>query len=360
MRRETPRRRLRPRRPRSSRNRRAHQPHLHLFMLYGSVAALLALALLAFSDAEPTSMRARRQHHAGQGHARPSDRRDAAAGRERLSPAASSPGVVDAPLPPPQPPSHVSYSRRNQPRFRVEGTLVSDRGSGDGSRPAAAGAAIGGTRSPGAGAPYATAFVASSPWPAAAAGAGGFAAGRAGGAAASSSSWVTRPRRRDQPTQGQRQHGQWLQNCAPGPAGPRGDWGGGGDSWGGGGGRHTGTYNCQQGPLLHGSTPPPRHAAAGGNSALFMGAGGEDAPAAPAGGRRLTRPPLLITIGPQCAGKTSLLKGLAAKSESEAARDSHGGDGGSGGSPVPSVTDVTIDDHPSVRPGSCRAAVLCP
>ncbi|CAN0499500.1 unnamed protein product [Ectocarpus sp. 8 AP-2014] len=68
-----------------------------------------------------------------------------------------------------------------------------------------------------------------------------------------------------------------------------------------------------------------------------------------------SRPALLVTIGPQCAGKTSLLRALAAKSEAarEERRSSGGGmtsgnTAGGGGAAVPSVADITIDDHPSV------------
>ncbi|CAN0037806.1 unnamed protein product, partial [Ectocarpus sp. 13 AM-2016] len=67
-----------------------------------------------------------------------------------------------------------------------------------------------------------------------------------------------------------------------------------------------------------------------------------------------SRPALLVTIGPQCAGKTSLLRALAAKSE--AAREERRSSGGGGmtsgdtaaAAAVPSVADITIDDHPSV------------
>lgn len=129
-----------------------------------------------------------------------------------------------------------------------------------------------------------------------------------------------------------------------------------------------GNYNYQQqgrqGSVPGSPPPPPWYAAPGGNSALFMGnagGGAASASAAAAGGRGLTRPPLLITIGPQCAGKTSLLKELAEKSESEAARERGGRNGGgdgdgrvTAGSPLQPVTDVTIDDHPLVRFESCE------
>ena len=92
-----------------------------------------------------------------------------------------------------------------------------------------------------------------------------------------------------------------------------------------------------------------------------MGAGGGQTGGGSGGGQ--TRPALLITIGPQCAGKTTLLQGLAAKSkaarqsqrqrEGEADNGGGGGGGGGGKSSVPSVTDVTIDDHPSVRDERC-------
>ncbi len=351
MRRKAPGRNFRPRRWRSSRSR-AHQPHLQLFVIYGSVVAVLALALLAFSDAEPTSMSAQ-HHHAGQGHARPSDRRDATAGQERLGPASSG-AAVDAP-----PPSSYTDSRRNQPRCRVEGNLVSARGN-SGWRPAAS-AAMGGSSGRGAAAhpTSTTAFVASpsSPWPAASAGAGAFAIGQAGGAA--SSSWVTRPSHREHPTREPRPS---LQHTAPGPARPWRDGGGSRTSWGGGGRRFMGgNYEGGQQGSVHGSPSPPWYAAAAGNSALFMGNAGGGAAPAPAtpGDRGQTRPPLLITIGPQCAGKTSLLRGLAEKSEAAGGQGRRGGgrDGaGRGGSPVPHVTDVTIDDHPSVRFRSCELA----
>lgn len=63
-------------------------------------------------------------------------------------------------------------------------------------------------------------------------------------------------------------------------------------------------------------------------------------------------PPVLVTIGPQCAGKTSLLRALAArargKAEGEGSTSSDGGRSG-GGRPLESyVTDVSIDDHPQV------------
>lgn len=52
----------------------------------------------------------------------------------------------------------------------------------------------------------------------------------------------------------------------------------------------------------------------------------------PAAASSASRPPLLITIGPQCAGKTTLLRAIA------------GGTGSAAG-----VVDIAIDDHPSVR-----------
>lgn len=64
------------------------------------------------------------------------------------------------------------------------------------------------------------------------------------------------------------------------------------------------------------------------------------------------RPPMLITIGPQCAGKTTLLGRLADTARRRQEK-------GSSSSPSPSssdtsaaitsLTDVAIDDHPSVR-----------
>lgn len=60
------------------------------------------------------------------------------------------------------------------------------------------------------------------------------------------------------------------------------------------------------------------------------------------------RPPLLITIGPQCSGKTTVLRSLATRAralreeEKKMEQDSTV-------SSVTSVTDVTIDDHPAVR-----------
>lgn len=55
------------------------------------------------------------------------------------------------------------------------------------------------------------------------------------------------------------------------------------------------------------------------------------------------RPPLLITIGPQCAGKTTLLRELSASARI--------GEPERGGTAVPTVTpvtDIAIDDHPAV------------
>ena len=63
------------------------------------------------------------------------------------------------------------------------------------------------------------------------------------------------------------------------------------------------------------------------------------------------RAPLLVTIGPQCAGKTTLLRTL---SLARRTGEGGGGDNGSGGDgdgaarSAVSVRDVAIDDHPSV------------
>ncbi|CAM9814166.1 unnamed protein product [Ectocarpus fasciculatus] len=87
-------------------------------------------------------------------------------------------------------------------------------------------------------------------------------------------------------------------------------------------------------------------------TAVRMGAAGAGAGA---GAGAASRPALLVTIGPQCAGKTSLLRALAAKSE--AAREERRSSGGGGvtsgntaaaGAALPAVADITIDDHPSV------------
>ncbi|CAM9524964.1 unnamed protein product, partial [Scytosiphon promiscuus] len=59
------------------------------------------------------------------------------------------------------------------------------------------------------------------------------------------------------------------------------------------------------------------------------------------------RPPMLVTIGPQCAGKTSLLRALAAKSEAARERAEDAG-AVAGGAIAPPVMDVAIDDQPSV------------
>lgn len=55
------------------------------------------------------------------------------------------------------------------------------------------------------------------------------------------------------------------------------------------------------------------------------------------------KPPLLITIGPQCCGKTTLLRALAARgSKTEEV------DPASGGVTVATVIDIAIDDYPEV------------
>ena len=66
------------------------------------------------------------------------------------------------------------------------------------------------------------------------------------------------------------------------------------------------------------------------------------------------RAPLLVTIGPQCAGKTTLLKALSSGRPAGEGRGGRPGDSrGRGGDSVErsavSVRDVAIDDHPSVR-----------
>lgn len=69
-----------------------------------------------------------------------------------------------------------------------------------------------------------------------------------------------------------------------------------------------------------------------------------ETPPSPAGAEAAARrSPLIITIGPQCAGKTTLLRSLAARA------GTRGDTGGDAESMVPTVTDVAIDDHPSVR-----------
>lgn len=102
--------------------------------------------------------------------------------------------------------------------------------------------------------------------------------------------------------------------------------------------------------------------ASAGDSSSSAGSGGESGVSPPqaeqqqqqqpqAGGRLASvRAPLLVTIGPQCAGKTTLLRALSSGRPA--------GEGGGGGDSVErsavSVRDVAIDDHPAVREGVGR------
>lgn len=70
-------------------------------------------------------------------------------------------------------------------------------------------------------------------------------------------------------------------------------------------------------------------------------------------GPPLKRPPLLITIGPQCAGKTTLLREL-----SERAKRRQGRDDDPALPILMSVTDIAIDDHPSVRNRTVRNEII--
>lgn len=85
----------------------------------------------------------------------------------------------------------------------------------------------------------------------------------------------------------------------------------------------------------------------------------ETSPPAWAAGRRS---PLLITIGPQCAGKTTLLRSLAARARTRGDSSSDSSSAGDAGREITTVTDVSIDDHPSVSEYECRTkqrAVPC-
>lgn len=79
----------------------------------------------------------------------------------------------------------------------------------------------------------------------------------------------------------------------------------------------------------------------------------ETSPPAWAAGRRS---PLLITIGPQCAGKTMLLRSLAARARTrgDSSINSDNSSAGGAGREIRTVTDVSIDDHPSVSEYECR------
>lgn len=327
-------------RRRSSRAR-ASQPRRQQFLLHCSIAAAVLALVLAFSDAE--SMRAH-HHDAGQGHARPSKRRDTAAtGREKFSIASAAAASCSS--------TSCDDPRRSR---RVEGNLSSSssRGIGGGAGGIHPFARTANGGAPGRGAtarPATTAFVASSSWPAAAA----ICSTREDSSRASMSTMTRRRRRHAQPTQEQQP---WLKDRVAGLAGPQHSSRGGRSSWRSdahhtttalhfsredAGGLYVGDGPCCfYGPAI----PALRYVASGSgsNSVPCMSAGGGVA----GDGGRLTRPPLLITIGPQCAGKTSLLRGLAAKSKAARQRE---GTSSSSKSGVPSVTDVTIDDHPSVR-----------
>eukprot|EP00903_Cladosiphon_okamuranus_P007176 g6968.t1 len=352
----------RPRRsPRATRRRAAQsKPQQQQFLLHCSIAAVLAL-VLAFGDAE--SMRA---HHrdAGQGHARPNRRRDTATERERFgfAPAAA---------------AAASCEDGSRSRRRVEGSPQgisygdgTSSGSGRGIFPfTRAGHDEAPGRGPSARPTATTAFVASSAWSE-----GPICStrqdGRPAATGASTSMSMSRRRRRHaQPTQQQRQQQQypWPQDHFAGATGSQ-HGGGGRSSWRSyfhdtrtaflPGSRerqhHAGRHNPPS--YFHG--PAPFHVAGGSSSG--SGGGGSSNDLVPfmcagagetGGGSGLTRPPLLITIGPQCAGKTSLLQGLAAKcraAREREATDSSSRGGGGGKSGIPSVTDVTIDDHPSV------------
>lgn len=79
--------------------------------------------------------------------------------------------------------------------------------------------------------------------------------------------------------------------------------------------------------------------------------GGESFETSPPGRAAGPRSPLLITIGPQCAGKTTLLRSLAARARAggDSRRGSSSSSGpGDAGREILTVTDVSIDDHPSV------------
>lgn len=327
-----------PRARRPSRSR-ASRPR-EQFLLHCSIAAVLTL-LLSLRDAE--SMRSH-HHDAGQGHARQSKRADTASWRDTFSVASAAASSCS----------------------RVEGLSSSGNGSGSG----------GGSRSihpstrtvnngeSGRGAtarPAATAFVAPSGWPAAGMHICSALENAASGAAASST--TRRRRRHARPTQEQQPR---LQDRVAGAARLRHSRAG---SWAGSSNSRRSDFH---GVAAFRSSPEEggagRHGGGGGACAppaLWCVVSGRSsgsnmlAPRMSAGGGQegLTRPPLLITIGPQCAGKTSLLRALAAKSE-EAARQREGTVSGSSESDVPSLTDVTIDDHPSVRVLKKQVAVV--
>ncbi|CAM9807672.1 unnamed protein product [Pylaiella littoralis] len=355
------------------------QPHHLMYVLIAASTTVIAL-VMAFNDGAESMVH---HYHAGQGHTRATGgRRDAAAatGRKEILSSVSTAAVAGAARS--GRPVEAAWSGSSSSSSSVCGGHTTHTASGgDGSPSHRRGAAAARTT-------RTTAFVGLPAWPAV--------SSTVAAREDASASMMTRGGRshddQQQPTQ---RHQGWFQNPAvAGPAGRRrSSRGGSSDSSGfvqgassssrsssvavAAGASHCSTrshgFASSNSNRLHGSTfgsgselvapLPSRYSNSNSNSALVCmsaaaaaaaGGGGGGVAGGGGDGRRVTTdnisglPPLLITIGPQCAGKTSLLRGLAAKSK--VARERGGGDegGGNTGSVVPSVTDVTIDDDPSV------------